>query len=70
MINKLDMMNTKFKGRNESNKLEKEYEYDEIFDLNSPNKKNPMSYEIESVITLLKIIYENIILLDPVDEEL
>ena len=40
-----------------------------IFDLNSPNKKNPMSYEMESVIKLLKVIRDNIILLDAVDTE-
>ena len=40
-----------------------------IFDLTSPNKKNPMSYELESVIALLKIIQGNIVLLDPIDQE-
>jgi tRNA U34 5-methylaminomethyl-2-thiouridine-forming methyltransferase MnmC len=44
-------------------------ESDIIFDLSSPNKKNPMIYEMESVIALLKIIKDNIELLDPLDLE-
>ena len=40
-----------------------------IFDLSNPNKKNPMIYEMSSVIALLKIIQDNIELLDPLDQE-
>ena len=40
-----------------------------LFDLTVPNNKNPMSFEIDTVIKLLKIIQENIVLLDPLDLE-
>ena len=63
-------MLTSFNDRNRMSQEKKEAQDDSmIFDLTSPNKKNPMSYELESVITLLKIIQGNIVLLDPIDQE-
>jgi len=70
MIDRLEVMMRKFNNRNNKEAKESCNENDEmIFDLTSPNKKNPMSYELLSVISLLKIIKDNIVLLDPVDLE-
>ena len=61
MIDKLKVMNRKFDNRNmHQEDVNLDDESERLFDLNSANKKYPMSYEIESVISLLKSIQNNI----------
>ena len=57
MIDNLEMMINGFNARNKPDLPQEARDVENmIFDLSSPNKKNPMSYEMMAVITLLKII--------------
>ena len=42
-------------------------EEDLMFNFNSPNKKYPKVHEVDHVVRLLRIVSENINLLDPLD---